>query len=61
MIAEFVEHIVGPVWLGGDLGVEADQGLAQVGLDQGFVGLAREMLGSQVVPAQAGDLAVPAG
>ena len=59
--AQLVEHLVGAVGLGGDLGVQADQRLAQVIFDQDLVRLAWEVLRSEEVPAEAGDLAVPAG
>ena len=57
--AQLVEHVVGAVGLGGDLRVQPDQRLAQVILDQDFVRLTREVLRGEVVPAEAGELAVP--
>ena len=56
--AQPVEHVVRAVGLGGDLRVQPDQRLAQVILDQDLVRLAREVLRREVVPAEAGDLAV---
>ena len=34
---QFVDHLIGPLWLGFDLRVEADQGLFEVGFHQDFV------------------------
>lgn len=48
---ELVKHVVGAVGLGGDFGVQPDQRLAQVVFDQHLVRLARQVLGSEVVPA----------
>ena len=56
-----VEHVVGPVGLRRDLRVEANQRLADVVLDQNFVRQPRQELRSEVVPAEAGERAVPAG
>ena len=58
--AELVEDVVGPVGLRRDLGVQADQRLAQVILDEDFVRLPREILWGEEVPAKARDLSVPA-
>ena len=54
--AQLVEDVVGAVGLGGDLGVQPDQRLAQVVLDEDLVRLAREVLPREEVPAEAGDL-----
>lgn len=55
--AELVEDVVGPVRLGRDLRVQADQRLTQMNLHQHFVGLVREVLRGEEMPAQTGDLA----
>ena len=55
--AQLVEHLVGAVGLRGDLGVEADERLAQMVLDEHLVRLARKVLRREEVPAEAGDLA----
>ncbi len=52
-----VEHVVDAIGLGGDGGVQADEGLAEMVLDERFLGLAGEVLVGEVVPAEAGDLA----
>ena len=56
-----VEHVVGAVGLCRDLRVEADQRVAHVFLDEHLVGLPRELLRPEVVPAEARQRAVPAG
>ena len=52
-----VEHVVDAIGLGGDGGVQADEGLAEMVLDECFLELAGEVLVGEVVPAEAGDLA----
>ena len=59
--AEPVDDVVGAVGLGGDVGVEPDQRLAQVIFDEDLVRLARDILLSEVVPAEAGNLPAAAG
>src|SRR6266566_4266365 len=56
--AEFVEDVVGTVGLSRDFRVQPDQSIAEVILDQDFVQLSREILGSEVVPAETRDLAM---
>ena len=48
-----VEHVVGAIGLGRDVGVQADESLAEVFLDECFLGLAGEVLVREVVPAEA--------
>ena len=52
-----VEHLVGAVGLGGDRGVEADERVAQMVLDEHLLRLARKVGAREVVPAEAADLA----
>ena len=52
-----IEHIVHAVGLRGDRGVEADERLAQMVLDENLLRLTREVGGAEVVPAEAADLA----
>jgi hypothetical protein len=51
--AQLVEHLVGAVGLGGNLGVQADQRIAQPGLDQHLLNLARHLGRGGVAPADA--------
>ena len=55
-----VEHVVCPTRVCRDLGVEADQGVAQVGLNQHLLRLTRKAGGGKIVPAKARDLAARA-
>ena len=48
-----VEHVGGAVRLGGDTGIQADKSIAKVFFDEGFLGLAREVLVGEVVPTEA--------
>jgi len=50
--AQFVEDFVGAFGLGGDFGVEADEGFAQVGFDEHVVDAARQFEGIDVMPAR---------
>lgn len=50
--AQFVEDFVGAFGLGGDLGVEAEEGLAQVGFDEHVVDAAGQVEGVDVMPAR---------
>lgn len=50
--AQFVEDFVGAFGLGGDLGVEADEGLAQVGFDEHVVDAAGQFERINVMPAR---------
>ena len=53
-----VEHIVGAIGLGGDLGVQADERLAEMVLDERLPAAGGGgSRGAEVVPAEAGDLA----
>jgi hypothetical protein len=57
--AQLVEHLVGPVRLGGDLRIEADQRFLQPGLHQHVLGLAGDVGAGDALPAEAvGALAV---
>ena len=58
--AQPVEHVVRAIGLRGDLRVEPDQRLAQMVLDEHLVRLARKVLRREEVPAEAGDLPLPA-
>jgi hypothetical protein len=49
--AELVEDVVSAVWLRRDLWVKARQCLAQVILEENIMGLPREVLWSEEVPA----------
>ncbi len=51
--AQFVEHFVGALGLGGDLGVEADERIAQVVFDEHVVDAAGQRQGGDVMPARA--------
>ena len=51
--AQLVQHLVGAVGLSGNLRVQADQRLAQPGLDQHFLNLARHLSWGGVAPADA--------
>ena len=51
--AQLVENLVGPVRLGGNLRVQADQRIAQPGLDQHLLNLARDFSRPRVAPADA--------
>ncbi len=55
--AQLVEHLVGAVGNGGDLGVEPDERVADPVLDEDLVRLARDVRGREVVPAEARELA----
>ena len=46
-----VEHVVDAIGLGGDGGVQADEGVAEVLLDERFLGLAGEVLVGEVAPS----------
>ena len=59
--AQFVENLIGTIWIGGDLGIEVDQGVADPGLDQDFVGETGDAGRREVVPAEAKELATSAG
>ena len=59
--AQLVEHLVGAVGLLGDLRVQADEGLADEGLDEDVVVLAGEVSRGEEVPAETAELAVPTG
>ncbi len=51
--AQFVEHFVGAGGLGGDLGVEADERIAQIVFDEHVVDAAGQRQGGDVMPARA--------
>ena len=51
-----VEHVVDAVGLGRDTGVQADESITEVFFDEGFLGLAREVLVGKVVPAETREL-----
>ena len=53
-----VEHVVDATGLDGNGGVQADEGVAELFLDECFLGLAGEVMVGEVVPAEAGDLVV---
>ncbi len=55
--AELVEHLLGAVGALGDLGVEADQRVADEGLDEDVLRLTRHVVRSQIVPAEPADAA----
>ena len=59
--AQLVEHLVGAVGLGGNLGVQADQCIAQPGFYQHFLNLARHLRRSSVAPADAFGAGAVAG
>ncbi|MDT4830213.1 hypothetical protein FQZ97_636670 [compost metagenome] len=59
--AQLVEHLVGTVGLRGDLRVQTDQRLAQPGLDQHFLNLARHLSRGGVAPADAFGAGAVAG
>ena len=48
-----IQHIVGPIRLRGDLGIEPNHGLTQVALDQHLLGQAAKVLRREVVPTKA--------
>ena len=50
--AQLVDHLVGAVGLGGDARVEADQGVADILLDEDIVGLAGQGDGGNEMPAR---------
>ena len=52
-----VEHVGGAIRLGRDDGVQADEGITEVVLDERFLGLAGEVLVGKVVPTETGELA----
>ena len=54
-----VQHVVGPIRLRRDLGVEADQRFPHVILDEGLVRLPRQALRPEVVPTETGQRAIP--
>ena len=49
--AQAVEHVIGPAGVGGDVGVQADQGVTKVGFDQHLLRLAGKVGGGDVMPA----------
>ncbi len=51
--AQLVDHLVGAVGLGGDGRVEADEGVADILLDEDILGLAGQGDGGDEVPARA--------
>jgi hypothetical protein len=59
--AQAVEHIVHAARIGGDVGVQADQGVAQIGFDQRLLRLARQVGGADEMPAETGDRATLPG
>jgi hypothetical protein len=50
--AQFVEDFVGAFGLGGDLGVEADEGFTQIGIDEHVVDAAGQFKRGDVMPAR---------
>ena len=56
--AQLVDHLIGPVRDGGDLGVEVNQRFPNPGLNEHLVGQAGNVGRREVVPAKSCDLAV---
>ena len=59
--AQAVEHVIGPAGGGGDVGVQADQGVAQMGFDQHLLRLAGKVGEGDVMPAETRNPAARAG
>ena len=50
---QLIEHLIGPLRLGRNIRIEADEGLADVLLNKNILRLARQMIGRKIVPAEA--------
>ena len=49
---QLVDHVIGAIRVGGDRGVQPNECLAKVILDECFLGLARKVMVGEVVPAR---------
>ena len=57
---QLIDHVVGAFGVGGDRGVQPNEGFAEVILDECFLWLARKVVVGEVVPAESGELIIVA-